>query len=305
MANYVARRLIWTVITIWAIVTVTYFVVFSIPANIARVLAGPHATPYTIAQIDRDLGLDKPLPVRYVDFLGQIATGNLGYDWIQRQPVSTLVLPAAPLTGELAVAAVLCELVIALPIGIISAVKPYTFLDNVGRVLSVGGISMPTYFIGSLLLLVFAFYLGWFPLGGVSLSGVVLPALSIGITGAAFYARILRSSMLEVTHLDFVRTARAKGVREWGVMMRHIFRNALIPVITYLGLDFGNLLGGLIITETIFDWNGLGLLLNEALQSIDGSLVMGLVIFSATAVVVCNLLVDIAYGFINPRITYS
>lgn len=292
-------------VTIWAIVTVTYFITYSIPSDVARVIAGPHATPQTLHQIRVALGLYKPLPVRYVDFLGQILSGNLGWDYIQHRPVAALILPAAPNTGYLAIAAVLSELIIAVPIGIISAMKPYSFLDNVGRVLSVAGISMPTYWVGSLLLLIFAFYFGLFPIGGTSGAGIVLPALSVGITGAAFYARILRSSMLEVTHLDFVRTARAKGLPARQVLFRHIFRNALIPVITYLGLDLGNLLGGLIVTEVIFDWQGLGQLLYQALNSIDGALIMGLVLFSSTAIVVMNLLVDIAYAFLNPRITFS
>jgi len=305
LGSYIVRRLIWSVVTVWAIVSVTYFVTFSIPSSLARVIAGPHATPSTIHQINIALGLNLPLPVRYLHFLVQLLHGNLGYDWVVRTPVAPLVLHAAPLTGLLAVAAVLCELIIAIPIGIVSAMRPYSFGDNVGRILSVSGISMPTYFTGSVLLLVFGFYLGWLPLGGVSLAGVILPAVSVGITGAAFYSRILRSSMLEETQLDYVRTARAKGVKSFQVTMRHVFRNALIPVVTYLGLDFGNLLGGLIITETIFDWQGLGHLLNQALNSIDGALVMGIVLFSSTAIVACNLLVDIAYGFLNPRITYQ
>lgn len=292
-------------VTILAIVTVTYFITYSVPSDPARVIAGPHATPQTLHQIRLALGLYKPLPVRYVEFLGQLLHGNLGWDYVLHEPIAPMVLQAAPYTGFLAVCAVFFELLIAIPIGIISAVRPYSFLDNLGRVLSVAGISMPTYWVGSLLLLVFGFYLGIFPLGGTSVPGVVLPALSVGITGAAFYARILRSSMLEITDLDYIRTARAKGLREWRVIMKHVFRNALIPVVTYMGLDLGNLLGGLIITEYIFNWSGLGNLLYTALNSIDGALIMGLVLFSATAVVVCNLLVDIAYAFLNPRITYS
>jgi peptide/nickel transport system permease protein len=305
VGNYILRRLVWVVITVFAIVTITYFITYAVPSDPARVIAGPHATPEVLQGIRRALGLNKPIWVRYLDFLGQLVRGNLGWDFILHRPVAPMVLQAAPNTLYLAIAAVIFELLIAIPVGIISAVKRYSFIDNVVRVLAVLGISMPTYWVGSLLLLIFGFYLGWFPLGGTSLPGVVLPAASYGITGAAYYARILRSSMLDVMRYDYVRTARAKGLHERLVLFRHIFRNALLPVVTYLGLDLGSLLGGLIITETIFNWSGLGLLLNIALNSIDGALIMALTLFSATSIVVMNFLVDIVYAFLDPRISYS
>lgn len=305
MGNYIARRALWAIVTIFVIVVVTYLITYAIPSDPARVIAGSHATPSTIHAIDRALGMDKPLYVRLIDFIGQLTHGNLGFDYIMRQPVSQMVLAAAPYTLYLAIASVLAELLIAIPVGIISAIRQYTFLDNALRIGTIVGVSMPTYWTGSLMLLIFGFLVPIFPLGGVSLLGVVLPALSVGISGSAFYSRLLRSSMLEVLRMDYVRTAQAKGLPPRGVLFHHVFRNALIPVVTYMGLDLGNLMGGLVITETIFSWTGLGLLLNHALGNIDGALIMGITLFSASAIVIMNMLVDIVYAFLDPRISYS
>jgi peptide/nickel transport system permease protein len=305
LGSYLFRRAIWTLVTIWAILTLTYFVVYLVPSDPARLIAGQHASAATLASIRRALGLYHPLWYRYLVYANQFIHGNLGYDYIMRRPVAGMVLQAAPYTFYLAVVAVAFELIIGIPIGIIAAVKRYSIVDNALRFLSILGISMPTYWVGSLLLLLVGFKLGWLPLGGVSPAGVILPALSVGITGSAFYARILRSSTLETMRMDYVRTARAKGVREPAVLFKHIIRNSLIPVVTYLGLDLGGLLGGLIVTEYIFNWSGLGFLLNTALGQDDGALIMGITLFSATGIVVMNLLVDIAYAFIDPRVSYS
>jgi len=295
----------WTVVTIWAILTITYFIAFLVPADPARLIAGQHASAATLAAIRQALGLNKPLWYRYIVYLNGFLHGNLGWDFIMRRSVGSMVLQAAPYTLYLAVCAVCAELLIGIPVGIIAAVKKYTFIDGFLRTLTILGISFPTYWVGSLLLVIVGFKLGWLPLGGVSAAGVILPALSVGITGSAFYARILRSSMLEVMRLDYVRTARSKGLNERRVLVRHIIRNALIPVVTYLGMDLGTLLGGLIISETIFNWTGLGMLLNQAIGNVDGSLIMGITLFSATAIVCMNLIVDILYAFLDPRISYS
>ena len=305
MGSYLVRRAIWTIITIWVILTVTYFIVYLIPSDPARLIAGQHASPATLASIRRALGLYHPLWYRYFVYANQFIHGNLGYDYIMRRTVSGMVLQAAPFTLYLAVVAVAFELLIGIPIGIISAVKRYSFVDNFLRFLSILGISMPTYWVGSMLLLLVGFKLGWLPLGGVSAQGVILPALSVGITGSAFYARILRSSTLETMRLDYVRTARAKGAKEAIILFRHTIRNSLIPVVTYLGLDLGGLLGGLIVTEYIFNWSGLGFLLNQAIGNDDGSLIMGVTLFSASAIVIMNFIVDIIYAFLDPRVSYS
>ncbi len=306
MGRYIIRRSLWALVTIFIIIVVTYLIAYAVPSNPARIIAGSHATPSTIHEIDRALGLYKPIYVRLYDYLSQLLLhGNMGFDYIMHQPVSKMVLAAAPYTLYLAIASVCAELIIAVPVGIISAIKQYSFLDNSLRVLTIIGVSMPTYWTGSLMLLIFGFLIPLFPLGGVSLAGVVLPALSVGITGSAYYTRLLRSSMLEVMRMDYVRTARAKGLSPGRVLFRHVVRNALVPVVTYMGLDLGNLMGGLVITETIFSWTGLGLLLNHALGNVDGALIMGITLFSASAIVIMNVLVDIVYAFLDPRISYS
>lgn len=305
MGSYLVRRAIWTIVTIWAILTVTYFIAYLVPSDPARLIAGQHASAATLASIRRALGLYHPLWYRYLVYANQFIHGNLGYDFIMRRTVSGMVLQAAPYTFYLAVVAVAFELLIGIPIGIIAAVKRYSFVDNFLRFLSILGISMPTYWVGSMLLLLVGFKLGWLPLGGVSAPGVILPALSVGITGSAFYARILRSSTLETMRLDYVRTARAKGAGEALILFRHTIRNSLIPVVTYLGLDLGALLGGLIVTETIFNWSGLGFLLNTALGQDDGALIMGVTLFSASGIVIMNFVVDVVYAFLDPRVSYS
>jgi len=305
LGPYIVRRIIWTIVTIWAILTVTYFIAWLVPSDPARLIAGQHASAATLASIRHALGLNKPLWYRYLVFANQFIHGNLGYDYIMRRTVSGQVLQAAPLTAYLAVVAVAFELLIGIPIGIVAAVKRYSFIDNFLRFVSILGISMPTYWVGSMLLLLVGFKLGWLPLGGVSPLGVILPALSVGITGSAFYARILRSSTLETMRADYVRTARAKGLRESIVLFKHTIRNSLIPVVTYLGLDLGGLLGGLIVTEYIFNWSGLGFLLNQAIGQDDSSLIMGVTLFSASAIVIMNFVVDIVYAFLDPRVSYS
>ncbi|MBX5464186.1 MAG: ABC transporter permease [Clostridia bacterium] len=305
MLQYILRRLVWTVVTIAVIIAVTFLITYAIPSDPARVIAGPHATPETLASIRAALGLNKPLLLRLVLYFGQVLQGDLGYDWVMQQPVLTMILQSLPPTVYLALAAVVCELLIAIPIGVVAAVRRNSWIDQVTRTASLVGVALPVYWVGSLLLLYLGYYAGLFPLGGYSAAGVVLPALSVGVTGAAVYVRILRSSMLEVMRLDYVRTARAKGLAERAVIWRHIFRNALIPVVTYLGMDLGYLLGGLVVTEYVFNWPGLGLLLNHAIGNVDGALIMGLTMFSASAIVVMNLVVDIVYAFLDPRISYA
>jgi len=305
LGPYVLRRIFWTIVTIWAILTVTYFIAYLVPSDPARLIAGQHASAATLASIRRALGLNRPLYIRYLAYAAQFLHGNLGYDYIMRRTVASMVLQAAPFTFYLAIVAVCFELLIGVPIGIISAVYRYSLVDNVLRFVSILGISMPTYWVGSMLLLLVGFKLGILPLGGVSVAGVVLPALSVGITGSAFYARILRSSTLETMRMDYVRTARAKGAREVSVLFKHTIRNSLIPVVTYMGLDLGALLGGLIVTETIFNWVGLGFLLNTAIGQDDGALIMGITLFSASGIVIMNFLVDLVYAFLDPRVSYS
>jgi peptide/nickel transport system permease protein len=305
MAQYAVRRLLWAVVAVIGVSAITYGIAYGIPANPARLIAGQHASAATVHAIYLQLHLYLPLWQRWLLYLWGMAHGNFGYSFVYHRPVLAMVAQAAPATFVLAVAAIVCELIIGITVGVVSAVHKGKLSDTVLTVGSLVGISMPTYWMGMLLLLVFGFYLGWFPLHGYSLSGVVLPALSVGLTGSAFYARVLRATMLEMADMDYVRTARAKGLPEGRVLARHLVRNALIPLVTLMGLDFSSLLGGLIVSEVIFGWPGLGLLANQAIGNLDEAVIEGVTLYAACAVVLMNLLVDLVYALLDPRISYS
>lgn len=304
MTHYIVRRVLWMFVAVFFVNAITYFVAFGIPPDPARMIAGQHATAATVAAVARALHLNLPIWQRFLLYLWGVAHGNLGYSYVYNRPVLSMIQQAAPVTAALAVAAILAELVIGVPVGIIAAYRRGSRLDAALMVGSLVGISMPTYWLGVLLILFLGYMAGLFPLSGYSLRGLVLPALAVGITGAAFYARLLRSTMLEVMGLDYVRTARAKGMSERAVLFRHVVRNALIPFVTQMGIDFSTLLGGLIVTEVVFGIPGLGLLANQAIGNLDPTVIVGETTYTATAVVVVNLLVDIVYAFLDPRISY-
>jgi peptide/nickel transport system permease protein len=305
MLNYIARRLLWMLLTLIGISVLTFLVTNAIPADPARLIVGPHATLAEIRAANRLYGFDKPVWDRYLIYLGQLLHGNFGYSYISRQSVGSELALAIPVTASLALAAVTAELLIGIPVGIWAFLRAGTATDGFITTVALVFYSMPPYWLGSLFLLLFAFKLGWFPLGGYSVSGLVLPALTVGVAGAAQYARILRASMLEIAELDYVRTARSKGVHHWTILFRHVFRNALIPFVTLAGLDLGSQLGGLIITEVVFALPGLGKLTQQAIFNLDEPTVMGVTLFAATAIVVMNLVVDILYAALDPRISYS
>jgi ABC-type dipeptide/oligopeptide/nickel transport system permease component len=305
VTNYIVRRVLWMLVAVFCVNAITYFIAFGIPPDPARLIAGQHATAATVAAVALELHLNLPIYERFGLYLWGVVHGNLGYSYVYNRPVLGMIQQAAPVTASLAVAAILAELLIGIPVGIIAAYRRGTTLDGVLMVGSLVGISMPTYWLGVLLILVFGYLLGLFPLSGFSLSGLVLPALAVGITGAAFYARLLRATMLDVMNHDYVRTARAKGLGERGVLFRHVVRNALIPFVTQMGIDFSSLLGGLIVTEVVFGIPGLGLLANQAIGNLDPTVIVGETTYTATAVVVINLLVDVVYAFLDPRISYT
>jgi ABC-type dipeptide/oligopeptide/nickel transport system permease component len=304
VGSYLLRRVGWMLVAVFFVNAITYFVAFGIPPDPARMIAGQHATAATVAAVARALHLNLPIWQRFGLYLWGLLHGNLGYSYVYNRPVLAMIQQAAPVTAALAVAAIVAELVIGVPVGIIAASRRGSALDGALMVASLVGISMPTYWLGVLLILFLGYMLGLFPLSGYSLAGLVLPALAVGITGAAFYARLLRATMLDVMSLDYVRTARAKGLGERGVLLRHVVRNALIPFVTQIGIDFSGLLGGLIVTEVVFGIPGLGLLANQAVGNLDPTVIVGETTYTATAVVVVNLLVDVVYAFLDPRISY-
>ncbi len=306
---YIVRRVGYVILTVFGIALITFVITYLVPTDPARLILGPHATPQSLATLDRQLGLDEPIWTQFGLYLWHLLHGNLGTSYYYGVSVSTLLWPHAGRTATLAVACVIAELVLGMPIGVLAAIKRRTLVDRALMVVSLVGVSLPTFFVGVLLLYEFAYIHRWLPLGGYSgplgLSYYILPALTVGITGAAFYSRLLRASILDVIGSDFVRTARAKGLSNARILFGHILPNALIPFVTQIGLDLGSFLGGLIVIEAVFAWPGLGTLTYTSIQNVDEPTIIGVTIFAAVAVTVANLLVDLLYAALDPRISYS
>lgn len=284
------------------------FIIFTImsftPGDPARILLGEQATPEAIAALRTKMGLDAPFFVRYFSYLkGIILHGDLGISFATKQPVMTELLEHFLPTVILATLSMVVAIILGVLMGVISAVKQYSVFDNLATAISLFGISMPTFWQGLMLIIIFSVWLNWFPPSGISTPACwVLPVLSIGPATSATIMRMTRSSMLEVLRQDYIRTARAKGQTEWNVIMKHALKNAMIPVLTVVGLSFGGLLGGAVITESIFSIPGIGKLLVEAIKARNYPLVQGGVLFIAAAFSLVNLIVDILYAFVDPRI---
>ncbi len=314
MLPYLLRRLASMVPVLLVVSVVVFSLIHLTPGDPVAIMLREEADPATAAALRTALGLDRPLPIQYLTWLGRVARGELGRSIRTNQPVSQAILERLPVTLTLAAAATLLALLVALPAGIVSAVRRNSLADVAGTVAALSGVSLPNFWLAILLIFVFSVTLGWLPpLGWVSplrdpwggLRSLVLPAVTLGTAMAAVVMRMTRSSLLEVLQLDFVRTARAKGLREGGVLLRHALRNALIPVVTVVGLQAGALLGGAIITETVFALPGVGRLLVDAIFQRDFPLVQGVVLFLALNFLVINLAVDLAYAVLDPRIRYD
>jgi peptide/nickel transport system permease protein len=314
MTAYILRRVVHLLPVLLLISLIVFFVFRIIPGDAAVMRLGLEADPEAVNELRRALGLDKPLPLQYLDWLGNALRGDLGQSSINQQPVLSLVLEKLPATLELAVLGVLLALVISLPVGILSALRRGTWLDHVARLLALVGFCMPRYWLAVLLILLLAVQVGWFPPAGyvdleqdplLNLRHAALPVLSVALTLAAVQMRFLRSSLLDVVAQDYVRTAHAKGLAPRAVVVRHALKNALIPFITVVGLEFGNLLGGLVVVEQIFAWPGVGWLMIQAITHRDYAVVQGAVLLVAAGFVLINLLVDVAYAYLDPRIRYA
>lgn len=307
MTVFLIRRLLWTGLTLWLVASLTFAMTVLLPSDPARMIAGPHADAQTIQEIRSELGLDDPLPIQYGRYMGKIMQGDLGKSYRTQYPVMQDIKERFPRTMLLALAAIFFELLIGIPIGIIAALKPGRPADYLSMSGALLGISAPTFFIGLLLMYVMGFQWELFPIGGYGSGGLdtlwhlVLPALTLGLAGAAYHSRLIRSEMLEILGLDYVRTARAKGLTEWFVIGKHVLRNALVPVVTLVGLDLGVLLGGAVITEAVFAWPGLGKLAIDGIYQRDLPVIMGTVIVSSTMILMANILVDLSYSWLDPR----
>jgi peptide/nickel transport system permease protein len=310
VTRYLVKSFVTIIPTLWGVATIVFFLIHLTPGDPALAILGPHATAESVTELRHNLGLDQPLHVQYVKFMGRLLQGDLGRSLVTEQPVLLETLRPFPYTVQLAVAGIVIALLLGIPVGIISAVRRNTLLDYVARTTSISGISVPIFFLAIVFLWIFSAELGWFPMIGVGdtsswtslLHHLVLPAMTIGISMAVLIMRLTRSSMLEVLSQDYVRTARAKGLAEGPVVMVHALKNALLPIVTVVGLYMGQLLGGAILTETVFARQGVGKLLMDAITARDYPQVQGTVLIFAAAVILVNLVVDAIYKLVDPRI---
>jgi len=335
MGRYLLRRLVTLTITLLGIMVVTFFIALVVPLDPLAALAGPQAPPETVARLRALYGFDQPLYVQFGRYATRLAHGDLGVSFQTSRPVFQDVLKFFPATLELATAAIILGVAFGIPLGVLSAVYQNSLLDQFCRVLSLVGVSVPVFWLGLVLLLIFYFKLGWLPepgrldimllepdrITGVllidsliardwevflnALKHLVLPAAVLGLLALAGIARMVRSSMLDVLSQEYVKTARIKGLGEFLVITRHALRNALVPTVTVIGLTYGGLLEGSVLTETIFSWPGLGRYLANAFLTLDLNTIVGGTMFVALTFCLVNLAVDLAYAFLNPKITYT
>lgn len=303
MPSYLLRRLFQSALILLGISFVTFLLLFVLPADPVRQIAGRSATPATVENIRQQLGLDQPFIVQYGRYLGNLLQGDLGRSYLQKTEVSELIMSRLPATLQLMAAGILAELVLGLTMGIAAALMRGRAGDQVLMMASFITVSAPQFVVSLLLLYVFAVKLGWFPIGGYgTLAHLVLPAVTLGILGSGWYSRMMRSSMIEVLRADYIRTARAKGLSRGRVVLRHALPNAILPVIAMIGIDIGIFMGGIVVVESVFGWPGIGQLAWQAIQRVDIPIIMGVTLVSALAIVIGNLIADVIAPLIDPRI---
>jgi len=306
VGRFLARRLALTVPVLLGVATLVFSLIHFIPGDPAQAMLGETAAPSDVDALRRQLGLDRPLLEQYGAFLAGVAKGDLGTSLRTGQPVTSQLVERLPATAELAGASMLVAILFAIPLGIAAAVKRGTAVDHAAMTVALAGISVPNFWLGPLLALVFAVELGWLPVSGRGeLGHLVLPAISLGAGLSAILARMTRASLLEELREPYVQAARARGASRFRAVMRHAFRNSLIPVVTIVGLQFGVVLTGAVITETIFAWPGVGRLLIQSIGFRDYPLVQGCILFIAVVYVLVNLVTDLVYGVLDPRIRYE
>ena len=314
MASFIVRRIASMLPVLLLVSFAAFSLIWLVPGDAAVVILGPDVDKATVEQLRKSLGLDRSLPAQYGTWLGRALTGDLGRSLRDNRPIGAAVLDRLPATVELSALAMLVSLALGIPAGIITATRRGTWIDMLGSVVSLGGISMPNFWLGILLILTVSLMLGWLPPSGyvplresvrANLELMLMPSVTLGLALAATVARQTRSSVLDVLDLDYVRTARAKGAREGRVIGVHVLKNALIPVVTVVGLQVGRLAGGAVITETIFGIPGVGRLAVDSLLSRDFPVIQAVVLLMAVAVVLSNLVVDVVYAYLDPRIRYG
>jgi len=304
MLIYILKRLLASVIVILSMVFIVTLVLDIIPGDPVTLMLGDAATPEMVVKLRQQLGLDEPLVLRYADYLWNLLHGDMGHSIREMAPVSQLIGVAWPRTLELTAVAMMLTLLVGLPMGIVSGANPGSLLDHISRLSSLLGLCMPVFWTGLLLMYIFSLQLGWFPVGGAGTwKHLILPAVTMAAYTVATLARMTRSSLMEVMGEDYIRTARAKGLANHGVVLFHGFRNALIPIVTVFGMQVGQLMGGAILTETVFAWPGLGRLMVGAILDRDYPLLQGTILVFASAYIFINLLVDLSYGLIDPQVS--
>ena len=303
MLRFILKRLSYAILILIGITFITFILTYIIPADPVRMLAGRSATAETVESIRQQLGLDKPLFEQYINYLSNLVQGDLGRSYVQKTEVNVLILSRLPATLLLMVGAIFFELLIGLTVGIASSVKRNTVLDRTLTTISFLGISAPQFVVGLILLYVFSYHFDIFPLGGYgTLMHLILPALTLGITGGGWYGRMTRSSMIDVLHLDYIRTAKAKGASSSRVVFVHALRNAILPIIAMIGLDIGIFMSGAVVVESVFGWPGIGQLAWQAIQRLDIPIIVGVTMVSAVFIILGNLIADIANAYADPKI---
>ncbi len=300
------KRLLGTIPVIFGVLLLTFVLVHSIPGDPVEVMLGESATSADREVLRQNLGLDEPLPIQFFQYVAKVAQGDLGVSIHSKKPIVDLLVERLPATMKLAALALMIAISIGVPLGLVAALKVDRWADNLATVLSLTVSAMPHFWLGPLLMMVFALWLGFLPVSGMDANtSIILPALTLGFGLAAILTRMTRASMLEVLHEDFIRTARAKGLPEKIVILKHALRAALLPIVTVLGLQLGSLLAGTVITETVFAWDGIGRLLVESIEKRDYPVTQACVLLIALTYVFVNLLTDIIYTRIDPRVRFS
>jgi peptide/nickel transport system permease protein len=303
MAGYLIRRLLQSAFILLGVSFITFFLLYVLPADPVRQIAGRSATLQTVENIRTQLGLDQPFVVQYGRYLAGLVQGDMGRSYLQKTDVATLIAARLPASLQLMAAGIACELVIGLTMGVLAALLRGRMTDQTLMMTSFVTVSAPQFVVSLILLYVFAVRLGWFPIGGYGTwAHLVLPAFTLGILGSGWYARMMRSSMIDVMRADFIRTARAKGLTRSRIILRHALPNAILPIIAMIGIDIGIFMGGIVVVEGVFGWPGIGQLAWQAIQRVDIPIIMGVTLVSATAIVLGNLLADLVTPFIDPRI---
>lgn len=334
IVQLIFRRLAFLILVLLGLSLITFFLSHVVPADPARLYAGPRASAAAVAQIRHQLGLDQPLPVQYITYVGNLLRGNFGYSLTSHRGVASDLHDFLPATIELTLAAVIFILVLGIPLGVLSGIRPGSILDHIGRLISITGVSLPAFWLGLMAQLFLFDQLGWFPSGGrldpnttppphitglytvdsllslhlgtfvQSVWYLMLPAAVLGYGSLAVLTRMVRASMLEAMAQDYVRTARAKGLRRYAVVVRHALRNALLPATTVMGLQIGTLLGGALLVEDVFAWPGIGRYATNATLNLDYNAIMGITLVAALIYVLVNLVIDVLYMVLDPRVTY-